>query len=134
MKAPIFLLACALPLAACNKQPQVNEKDASVAEVAEKVRKAGADQAMVREGGQQPLADPGLDGRIGLGHERPVGLGLDVQVAAEVVAGQLVGLVACRLGDVQPATRPTTAAGGDVDRGRCRCNAGPGRGRVARHS
>ena len=50
MKASLFLLACALPLAACNKQPQVNEKDASVAEVVEKVRKAGADQAMVRPG------------------------------------------------------------------------------------
>jgi len=50
MKAVVVLIACTGLLAACNKSPQVNEKDASVAEVANKVRQAGADQAMIRPG------------------------------------------------------------------------------------
>ena len=41
MKSAAILIACALPLAACNKGPQVDAKNASVAEVAEKVRDAG---------------------------------------------------------------------------------------------
>jgi hypothetical protein len=45
-----ILLAAALPLAACNKQPQVNEKDASVEEVAQKVRESAGDAAFVRPG------------------------------------------------------------------------------------
>jgi len=50
MKPAILLIACALPLTACNKGPQVNEKDASVAEVAQKVRQSAGDQAFVRPG------------------------------------------------------------------------------------
>src|SRR3954462_8650136 len=50
MKYSILLIACALPLAACNRSPQVNEKNASVAEVAKKVRETGADQSFVRAG------------------------------------------------------------------------------------
>jgi hypothetical protein len=51
MNKGAFVLALALALvAACNRSPQVDEKDASVGEVAEKVRKAGADQAFVRPG------------------------------------------------------------------------------------
>lgn len=45
-----ILAACALPLAACNKSPEVHEKDASVSEVAQKVRAATADQAFVEPG------------------------------------------------------------------------------------
>src|SRR6266550_1759443 len=50
MKIILCVIACALPLAACNKGPQVNEKNASVAEVAQKVREAGADESFVRPG------------------------------------------------------------------------------------
>ena len=50
MKYAICLIACGLPLAACNKSPEVNAKNASVAEVAKKVRAAGADQSFVRPG------------------------------------------------------------------------------------
>jgi hypothetical protein len=50
MKIAAFLIACALPLAACNKSPQVNEKNASVTEVAQKVREAGGEQSFVRPG------------------------------------------------------------------------------------
>jgi hypothetical protein len=49
MNRTALLIACALPLAACNK-PEVNEKNASVAEVAQKVREAGADASFVRPG------------------------------------------------------------------------------------
>ena len=50
MKFSTILIACALPLAACNKGPQVDEKDASVAEVAEKVRQSGSDASFIRAG------------------------------------------------------------------------------------
>ena len=51
MKSAAILIACALPLAACNKGPQVNEKNASVAEVAEKVREAeSASESFIRPG------------------------------------------------------------------------------------
>ena len=50
MKIILCVIACALPLAACNKGPQINEKNASVAEVAQKVREAA---------GSQTLIDPG---------------------------------------------------------------------------
>ena len=50
MKIAVILIAGALPLAACNKGPQVDEKNASVAEVAQKVRAANADKAFVRPG------------------------------------------------------------------------------------
>jgi hypothetical protein len=50
MKSAALLIACALPLAACNKGPEVHEKNASVAEVAQKARQAA---------GSQSLMDPG---------------------------------------------------------------------------
>jgi|tagenome__1003787_1003787.scaffolds.fasta_scaffold20563996_2 hypothetical protein len=50
MKTATLLIACALPLAACNKGPAVDEKDASVAEVAAKVRQNAGDQSFVRPG------------------------------------------------------------------------------------
>jgi hypothetical protein len=50
MKSAIFLGVPLLCLAACNKGPDVDEKDASVGEVAQKVREAGADQSMIRPG------------------------------------------------------------------------------------
>jgi hypothetical protein len=43
-------IICALALAGCNKGPEVKAKNASVAEVAQKVHEAGADQSMVRPG------------------------------------------------------------------------------------
>ena len=48
--ATAVLVACALPLGACNKSPEVNAKNASVEEVAKQVRESGADQSMVRPG------------------------------------------------------------------------------------
>lgn len=50
MKIAMVLTACALPLAACNKSPQVNERDASVAEVAKKVREASGEESFIRPG------------------------------------------------------------------------------------
>jgi hypothetical protein len=50
MRYVVCLIASVLPLAACNKSPEVNARNASVAEVAEKVREAGADQSFVRPG------------------------------------------------------------------------------------
>ena len=50
MKIILCMIACALPLAACNKGPQINEKNASVAEVAQKVRDAGGGQSFVEPG------------------------------------------------------------------------------------
>jgi hypothetical protein len=49
MKA-VLLIACILPVAACNRGSQVNEKNASVEEVAQKVRESTGDQAFVRPG------------------------------------------------------------------------------------
>lgn len=49
MKYAVLLVACALPLAGCKKAPEVNEKNASVAEVAEAVRESRGD-AFVRPG------------------------------------------------------------------------------------
>lgn len=46
----IALIACALPLAACNSSPKIDERNASVAEVAQKVREAGTTDAFVRPG------------------------------------------------------------------------------------
>lgn len=50
MNRIVILIACALPLGACNSSPQVNEKNASVAEVAQKVREATSSNAFVRPG------------------------------------------------------------------------------------
>ncbi|MFL6751891.1 MAG: DUF3617 domain-containing protein [Sphingomicrobium sp.] len=50
MRKAAILVACALPLAACNKSPQVNEKNATTAEVANKVREAGGEQSMIHPG------------------------------------------------------------------------------------
>jgi hypothetical protein len=50
MKHAALLLACMASLAACNSSPQVNEKNASVADVAKAVRESGADSSFVRPG------------------------------------------------------------------------------------
>src|SRR6476619_5398418 len=50
MKMVLCALACALPLAVCNKGPEINEKNASVAEVAQKVREAAGTQSMIDPG------------------------------------------------------------------------------------
>jgi hypothetical protein len=50
MKTILCVIACALPLAACNKGPEINEKNASVAEVAQKVREAARTQSMIDPG------------------------------------------------------------------------------------
>jgi hypothetical protein len=50
MKRAVFLIACMLPLAACNKGPDVDVKNASVDEVAEKVRQAGGDGGFIEPG------------------------------------------------------------------------------------
>jgi hypothetical protein len=50
MKMILCMVACALPLAACNKGPQINEKNASVAEVAQKVREAASSETLVDPG------------------------------------------------------------------------------------
>ena len=50
MRAGLVLFACALPLAACNKGPDVNVKNASVGEVAQKVREATSDQNLIEPG------------------------------------------------------------------------------------
>ncbi len=50
MKSTILLIACTLPLAACDNSPKVDERNASVAEVAEKMREAGDEQSFVNPG------------------------------------------------------------------------------------
>jgi hypothetical protein len=50
MKYAVCLIACAGALAGCNKSPEVSARNASVGEVAQKVREAGADQSFVRPG------------------------------------------------------------------------------------
>jgi hypothetical protein len=50
MKTILCLIACALPLAACNKGPQINEKNASVAEIAQKVREVSPGEGFIRPG------------------------------------------------------------------------------------
>jgi hypothetical protein len=50
MKHAAVLIACVLPLAACNKGPDVNLKNASAGEVAQKVREAGVEGSFVEPG------------------------------------------------------------------------------------
>lgn len=50
MKHAAVLIACVGALAACNKGPEVNVKNASAGEVAEKVRQAAGDSAFVQPG------------------------------------------------------------------------------------
>jgi hypothetical protein len=50
MKHVAMMIVAAGALAACNKGPEVHEKDASVAEVSQKVRQAVGDQSFVRPG------------------------------------------------------------------------------------
>src|SRR4051812_40467055 len=50
MKAALLLIACALPMAACNKGPDIKVKNASVEEVANKVQAAAGDQGFVKPG------------------------------------------------------------------------------------
>jgi len=46
----VILITCVAALAACNKSPDVNVKNASVGEVAEKVREAAGDSKLVEPG------------------------------------------------------------------------------------
>ena len=46
----VVLITCLAALAACNKSPQMDAKNASVAEVAQKVREAGAETTFVNPG------------------------------------------------------------------------------------
>lgn len=50
MNRAILILAAAIPLAACGSEPSVNETNASVEEVSEKVREASRDQGFVKPG------------------------------------------------------------------------------------
>ena len=50
MKSALILIAAELPLAACNNSPEVSAKNASIAEVAQKVHEAGADQIVIHPG------------------------------------------------------------------------------------
>jgi hypothetical protein len=50
MKYVLYVAAGALALGACNKSPKIDAKNATPAEVAQKVRDTGADQSMVRPG------------------------------------------------------------------------------------
>lgn len=50
MRVAVFLIAAALPLTACNESPQVDERNATAGEVAEKVREAGGDQSLINPG------------------------------------------------------------------------------------
>ena len=50
MKYAKALIACALPLAACNNSPQVHEENASVEEVQKGIAEAGGTDSFVRPG------------------------------------------------------------------------------------
>src|SRR6185369_712415 len=50
MKHKLAVIACSAALAACNKGPEINEKNASVEEVAQKVREAAADHSLIEPG------------------------------------------------------------------------------------
>lgn len=50
MKTAVLTFACVLALAACNKSPEIHETNASVAEVASKVREASAQESFVQPG------------------------------------------------------------------------------------
>jgi hypothetical protein len=50
MRHAVILIACVLPLAACNKQPEVHAKNASVAEVESKMRDAREAGSFIRPG------------------------------------------------------------------------------------
>ena len=50
MRQAALLIAAVLPLAACNKEPQVDVKNASVGEVTTQVGQAGATESFVRPG------------------------------------------------------------------------------------
>jgi hypothetical protein len=64
-----------------------------------------ADQPVIREGVGQALPDETLDRRVCLGHERAVRLGLDGQVAPEMLPGDLVGRVAGGERLLEPCTQ-----------------------------
>ena len=50
MKTILLAAACSVALAGCNKSPKIDEKNATPAEVAQKVRDTGVDQGMVQPG------------------------------------------------------------------------------------
>src|SRR6185369_7232375 len=50
MRYAAGLMVCLAALGACNKGPEINEKNASVEEVAQKVREAAADHSLIEPG------------------------------------------------------------------------------------
>lgn len=50
MKHGLFLIACAATIAGCSKEPEVNAKNASVGEVAEKVQEATGGASFIQAG------------------------------------------------------------------------------------
>ena len=64
-----------------------------------------ADEAVIRERVEEAPADHPLDLGVGLGHERLVGLGRDLEVAPEMPPRHEVRLVAGGERDVQPAAQ-----------------------------
>lgn len=50
MKHVLLIAGAAIALGACNKSPKVDEKNATAAEVAQKLRESGADQGFVHPG------------------------------------------------------------------------------------
>ena len=62
-----------------------------------------ADETVIRERVEEAPADHPLDLGVGLGHERLVGLGRDLEVAPEMSPGNDIRLVASGQGDVKPA-------------------------------
>jgi hypothetical protein len=52
MKSAVILIACAIPLAACGSEPEVDIKNASVGEVAREVAESGDDGAFVMRPGK----------------------------------------------------------------------------------
>ncbi len=61
MKYAVCLIVCVLPLAACNKSPEVHATNASVGEVASKVAAASAGHELVRPGAVGVDDDDGRD-------------------------------------------------------------------------
>ncbi len=61
-----------------------------------------ADEAVVRVGLADQGADASFDGGVGLGHEGPVGLGLDDEIAPEVLERQRVGGIGAGQRERQP--------------------------------
>lgn len=55
MRRAALLIACIAPLAACNKSPEIHAKNASVEQVMDAAREAGANSGMILRAGQWRL-------------------------------------------------------------------------------